>query len=177
MTEPTALEWSAENCTIARALDVIGDRWSLLILREVFQGIRRFDHLTVRTAIPRQVLTDRLERLVVGGLLRKEPYQETGQRRRYEYRLTEKSLDLYPVFAALQAWGISYFADAEGPPIEFVHRDCGEPVDVVLRCRAGHEVEDNRQVAGRVGPGARRRTASSVPLKRRSGLTRFGPGS
>jgi DNA-binding HxlR family transcriptional regulator len=158
--EPAALEWSTDNCTIARSLDVIGDRWSLLILREVFQGIRRFDHLTVRTTIPRQVLTERLERLVDAGILRREPYREPGQRTRHEYRLTRKGLDLYPVFAALQAWGNSYLGDPEGPPVEFVHRDCGEPLDVVLRCRAGHEVEDSRQVAGRLGPGARRRTAS-----------------
>jgi DNA-binding HxlR family transcriptional regulator len=152
-----ALEWSADNCTIGRALEVIGDRWSLLVLREVFQGIRRFDQLTVRTAIPRQMLTDRLEQLVADGLLRREPYQEPGQRRRHEYRLTDKGLDIYPILVALQKWGGSYLADPEGSPIEFVHRDCGEPVDLVLRCRAGHKVTDNRQVVGRIGPGARRR--------------------
>lgn len=160
MSEPPALDWSTDNCTIGRALDVIGDRWSLLVLREVFQGIRRFDQLTVRTAIPRQMLTERLERLVADGLLRREPYQEPGQRRRHEYRLTDKGLDLYPVLLALREWGNAYLAGPEGSPIEFAHRDCGEPVDVVLRCRAGHDVADNRQVAGRVGPGARRRTAS-----------------
>jgi DNA-binding HxlR family transcriptional regulator len=160
MSEPTALEWSADNCTIGRALEVIGDRWSLLVLREVFQGIRRFDQLTVRTGIPRQMLTDRLEQLVADRLLRREPYQEPGQRRRHEYRLTDRGIDLYPVLLALQQWGSTYLAGPEGAPIEFVHRDCGEPVDLVLRCRGGHEVTDNRQVGGRVGPGARRRTAS-----------------
>jgi DNA-binding HxlR family transcriptional regulator len=159
MSEPAALQWSADNCTIGRTLDVIGDRWSFLVLREVFQGIRRFDQLTVRTAIPRQVLTDRLERLLADGLLRREPYQEPGQRRRHEYRLTGKGLDLYPVLLAMQEWGSTYLADPDGPPVEFVHRDCGEPIDLVLRCRAGHEVADNRRVTGRVGPGARRRTA------------------
>ncbi|MGZ4597027.1 MAG: winged helix-turn-helix transcriptional regulator [Actinomycetes bacterium] len=160
MSEPAALAWSADTCTIARALDVIGDRWSLLVLREVFQGIRRFDHLTVRTAIPRQVLTDRLERLVAAGVLRKEPYQEPGQRRRNEYRLTDMGLDLYPVFMTLQKWGDAYLGGPEGPPQEFIHRDCGQRLDVVLRCEAGHEVEDSRQVSARLGPGARRRTAS-----------------
>jgi DNA-binding HxlR family transcriptional regulator len=159
MSEPAALQWSADNCTIGRTLDVIGDRWSFLVLREVFQGIRRFDQLTVRTAIPRQVLTDRLERLRAVGLLRREPYQEPGQRQRHEYRLTGKGLDLYPVLLAMQEWGSTYLADPDGPPVEFVHRDCGEPIDLVLRCRAGHEVADNRRVTGRVGPGARRRTA------------------
>jgi DNA-binding HxlR family transcriptional regulator len=160
MSEPTALEWSADNCTIGRALEVIGDRWSLLVLREVFQGIRRFDQLTVRTAIPRQMLTDRLEGLVADGLLRREPYQDPGQRRRHEYRLTDKGIDLYPVLLALQGWGNTYLADPDGSPVEFVHRDCGEPVDLVLRCQAGHDIRDNRQVAGRVGPGARRRATS-----------------
>jgi DNA-binding HxlR family transcriptional regulator len=160
MSEPPALEWSADNCTIGRALDVIGDRWSLLVLREVFQGIRRFDQLTVRTAIPRQMLTDRLERLVADGLLRREPYREPGQRSRHEYRLTDKGLDLYPVFLALQRWGDAYVADPAGSPVEFVHRDCGEPVELVLRCTSGHEIANNRNVGGRVGPGARRRTAS-----------------
>jgi DNA-binding HxlR family transcriptional regulator len=166
MSEPEALSWSADNCTIGRALDEIGDRWSLLVLREVFQGIRRFDQLRVRTAIPRQVLTDRLDRLVETGLLRREPYQEPGQRRRFEYRLTRKGLDLYPVFAALQRWGDTYLADPAGSPLEFTHRDCGEPIDVVLRCHAGHEVDDCRQVAGRPGPGARRRD-DTAPARRR----------
>jgi DNA-binding HxlR family transcriptional regulator len=162
MSEPAALEWSADNCRIGRALDVIGERWSLLVLREVFQGIRRFDQLTVRTSIPRQMLTDRLDRLVAEGLLRREPYQDPGQRRRHEYRLTDKGIDLYPVLLALQAWGNTYLADDDGPPIEFVHRDCGEPLDQVLRCHAGHEVASNRQIAGRIGPGARRRTPQSA---------------
>jgi DNA-binding HxlR family transcriptional regulator len=160
MSEPAALEWSADNCTIGRTLDVIGDRWSLLLLREVFQGIRRFDQLTVRTAIPRQMLTDRLERLVADGLLRREPYREPGQRSRHEYKLTAKGLDLYPVLVALQQWGDAYLAGPEGSPIEFAHRDCDEPLDQVLRCRAGHELTSNRDVIGRVGPGARRRTTT-----------------
>ena len=82
MAQPVALEWSTEGCTIERTAEVIGDRWSLLILREVISGIRRFDQLTVRTGIPRQVLTGRLERLLDQGILRREPYREPGQRQR-----------------------------------------------------------------------------------------------
>jgi DNA-binding HxlR family transcriptional regulator len=155
--EPEALRWSMDNCTISAALDVIGDRWSLLVLREVFAGIRRFDQLTVRTAIPRQVLTDRLERLVDNGLLRKEPYREEGQRTRHEYRPTAKGLDLYPVFVALQHWGDEYLGDEDGPPLVFVHRDCGAPVQPVLRCDDGHDVTNSRDVVARLGPGARPR--------------------
>ena len=157
MTAPEALQWSADNCTIGRTLDVIGDRWSLLVLREVFQGIRRFDDLRVRTAIPRQVLSQRLQHLLEAGLLRREPYQAPGQRRRFEYRLTAKGLDLYPILVALNHWGSTYLGDPEGPPIEFIHRGCGEQVQLVVRCAAGHELSDNRDIAGRPGPGARRR--------------------
>lgn len=158
--KPPALDWSVENCTIQRAVEEMGDKWSLIVIREVFYGVRRFDDLTVRTAIPRQVLTARLRRLVEAGILRKVPYREPGQRARSEYRLTEKGLDLYPVLIAFQEWGNRHLGDADGPPVVFAHRDCGEPVGLVLRCAAGHEVTDNRRVAGRLGPGARRRTAS-----------------
>jgi DNA-binding HxlR family transcriptional regulator len=161
VTTPDALSWSVENCTIQRTLDVIGDRWSLIVLREVFQGIRRFDDLTIRTAIPRQVLTDRLRRLVDEGILRRAPYRVPGQRERHEYRLTDKGIDLYPVLIALQAWGNRYLADPEGPPIEFTHRGCDEPVELVVRCAAGHEPSSNREVSGRIGPGARPRVAAS----------------
>ena len=159
MSSPPALEWSVDNCTIGRTLDLIGDRWTFLVLREVFQGIRRFDDLTVRTSIPRTVLTDRLRRLVEAGILRKEPYREPGARGRMEYRLTRKGLDLYPLLLALQTWGDMYLADPEGPPIEFAHRGCGAKVGLVMRCEEGHELERPRDVAGRPGPGARRRVA------------------
>ena len=159
MSRPEALEWSADNCTIGRALDILGDRWSFLVIREVFQGIRRFDDLTVRTGIPRTVLTDRLGRLVDAGILRREPYREPGARSRLEYRLTEKGLDLYPILLALHEWGDRYLADPEGSPIEFAHRSCGATVDLVMRCEAGHDLARTRDVVGRPGPGARRRSA------------------
>jgi len=159
MTQPEALQWSSEGCTIERAAEVVGDRWSLVILREVMSGIRRFDQMTVRTAIPRQVLTDRHDRLVTQGILRREPYREPGQRQRLEYRLTDKGIDLYPVLVALQQWGDRYLGDEAGPATEFEHRGCGGRVDMVLRCGAGHDVRGTREVVGRLGPGARPRTA------------------
>lgn len=159
MTSPAALEWSVDNCTIGRTLDIVGDRWTFIVLREVFNGIRRFDDLTVRTSIPRTVLTDRLRRLVDGGILRREPYREPGARSRMEYRLTEKGLDLYPILLALKTWGDRYVADPEGPPSEFVHRGCDAPVHLVLRCDEGHEIDRMRDVGGRPGPGAHRRVA------------------
>ena len=156
MSRPEALDWSIDNCTVQRALQVLGDRWSFVVLREVFNGIRRFDDMRTRTAIPRQVLTERLRRLTEEGLLRREPYREAGQRQRYEYRLTGKGLDLYPVFVALNEWGSAYYSDAEGSPLLFRHRGCGGEVSTELRCEHGHAVDDVREVVPSPGPGAHR---------------------
>ncbi|MDM4718491.1 helix-turn-helix domain-containing protein [Micromonospora sp. WMMA1363] len=156
---PAALDWSVENCTIARAMDVLGEKWTLLVLREVFNGVRRFDDMRVRTGIPRQVLTNRLSTLVAQGVLCREPYREPGSRLRHEYRLTPKGLDLWPVLVAVLAWGDRYLADPEGSPLRVAHRDCGGEVGVVLRCEHGHEVDEPRDSVPRPGPGARRRCA------------------
>ncbi|SBT38265.1 winged helix-turn-helix transcriptional regulator [Micromonospora auratinigra] len=154
---PAALDWSVENCTIGRAMAVLGERWTLVVLREVFNGVRRFDDMRVRTGIPRQVLTTRLAMLVEQGVLRREPYREPGRRVRHEYRLTDKGLDLWPVLVAVLGWGDRYLADPEGSPLAVTHRDCGAAVRVELRCDRGHEVADPRDVLPRPGPGARRR--------------------
>ena len=90
------------------------------------------------------------------GLLRKMPYRESGQRRRDEYRLTDKGLDLYPVLVALMQWGDRYEVGLAGPPVLLRHRDCGEPVQLQLSCGAGHVVESARQVTAVPGPGARK---------------------
>ncbi len=156
--KPEALRWSTENCSIGRTLALMGERWTFLVMREVFQGVRRFEDMRVRTAVPRQVLSDRLDDLVAAGVLRREPYREPGARTRYEYRLTDKGLDAYPVLVALMAWGDRYLADEAGPAAEFVHRGCDEPVHLEMRCAADHLVEP-REVGGRPGPGA-------VPLAR-----------
>ncbi len=153
---PEVLRWSTENCSIGRALDVVGEKWSFLVLRELFLGVRRFDDLRVRTAIPRQVLSERLARMVEEGLLRREPYREPGARVRHEYRLTDKGLDLYPVLVALRRWGDTHAVDPDGPSAVFVHRGCDEPLEVEMRCAAGHLVPP-REVGGRPGPGARLR--------------------
>ncbi|MFR9775198.1 winged helix-turn-helix transcriptional regulator [Micromonospora sp. MS34] len=154
---PAALDWSVENCTIARAMEILGERWTLVVLREVFNGVRRFDDMRVRTGIPRQVLTNRLAMLVEQGVLRREPYREPGSRVRHEYRLTDKGLDLWPVLVAVLGWGDRYLADPDGSPLAVSHRDCGAEVRVALRCARGHELTDPRDVLPRPGPGARRR--------------------
>jgi DNA-binding HxlR family transcriptional regulator len=158
---PAALEWSLETCTIGRAMEILGEKWTIVVLREVFNGLRRFDDMRVRTGIPRQVLANRLAMLVDNGVLRREPYREPGARARHEYRLTAKGFDLYPVLIAVASWGDRYLAEPDGPPLAFVHRDCGASVSIGLRCAEGHELDDNRAVLPRPGPGARRRTATT----------------
>ena len=111
---PEALAWRTDNCTVIRAVEIFGDRWSFVLLREVFLGVRRFADIQDHTAIPRQVLSTRLDRLVEQGLLRRVPYQEPGQRVRDEYRLTETGFDLYPVLVAMADWGNRYVADRRG---------------------------------------------------------------
>jgi DNA-binding HxlR family transcriptional regulator len=151
---PEALNWSAENCTIGRAMDIIGEKWTILVLREAFMGIRRFEDFRVRTDIPRQVLTNRLATLVEHGLLRRQPYQEPGHRSRDEYRLTPKGLDLYAVLVGLLEWGDRYLGDSDGSPVALNHRDCGETVHIELRCAAGHPLTA-REVTAAPGPGRR----------------------
>jgi DNA-binding HxlR family transcriptional regulator len=153
MERPAALDWSIDNCTVARAMEILGERWTVVVLREVFNGIRRFDDMRVRTGIPRQVLANRLAMLVDRGVLRRAPYREPGARLRHEYRLTTMGIDLWPVLVALLTWGDRYLADPEGSPVEFAHRDCGAPVGLVMRCAEGHDITDNRAVATRPGPG------------------------
>ncbi len=154
---PAALDVSVENCTIARAMEILGEKWTVVVLREVFTGVRRFDDMRERTGIPRQVLANRLSMLVDVGVLRKAPYREPGTRERMEYRLTDKGLALYPVLVAVREWGDRYLADPEGPPLATVHRDCGAEVRVHLRCEAGHDIASPRDVVPRPGPGARMR--------------------
>ena len=146
-----------DNCTIAATLGVLGEKWTFIVLRDVFLGIRRFDDFIEHTSIPRQVLSNRLATLVDEGLLRREAYQEPGERARYEYRLTDKGMDAYPILIALREWGDKYTADQAGPPLLTIHRDCGASVGVLLRCAAGHELTSPREVVPRPGPSARRR--------------------
>jgi len=156
MKRSWALDYDTANCNIAAALSIVGEKWTFLVLREAFNGIRRFDDMQRRTGAPRQVLSSRLARLVSEGILRKQPYREDGQRARSEYRLTERGIELFPVIAALLAWGDKYAARPEGPAVELTHRDCGAPVHLELACTDGHVLESARDVTPVPGPGARR---------------------
>ncbi len=132
--------WSADRCTIAKALDVITTRSAFLILREAFYGTTRFDDFAQRVGISEPVTAARLRELVDNGLLEREEYRDPGQRTRRRYRLTAKGADLFPTLVALMQWGDRWL-DERGGPVELRHRDCGEPVAVQLRCAAGHAVE------------------------------------
>jgi DNA-binding HxlR family transcriptional regulator len=119
-------------CSIARTLEVIGDRWTLLILRDAFRGVRRFDELQRDLGIARNILTDRLQKLVDHGVLSKTPYQSRPVR--YEYRLTPKGRDLSPALVALMRWGDRWLSEDGRPPLVLTHKTCGEPVDQSFIC-------------------------------------------
>jgi len=129
-----------QPCSLARSLAIIGDNWTLLVLRDCFLGVRRFDDFQQRLGVTRHVLSDRLRKLTDGGVLEKTAYQERPLR--HEYRLTTMGRDLYPVIAHLAQWGDKYLADEAGPPLVRVHRQCGEPLVAKLQCsHCGDSVE------------------------------------
>jgi DNA-binding HxlR family transcriptional regulator len=146
--------WTAERCTIAKTLEVLSTRSAVLILREAFYGTTRFDDFAERVGISEPATAVRLRELVDEGLLERQDYREPGQRTRQQYRLTEKGADLFPVLVALMSWGDRWLDDRGGGPVELIHRDCGEPVGVELRCAEGHEVQ-----ASEIDVRPRRRTS------------------
>ena len=141
-------------CSIARTLASIGDRWTLLILRDCFLGLRRFDDIQHNLRLSPHLLSTRLTKLVDDGILERSVYQQRP--RRDEYRLTEKGRDLYPVIAALLRWGDRWMwdRDAETPSLELVHRSCGRPTTPTLSCSECGEELDARNVQARIDPDA-----------------------
>lgn len=125
-------ELEQQPCSLARTLSVVGDRWTLLVLRESFLGIRRFDEFEKRLGITRHVLADRLKKLVEAAVLDKVAYQQRPLRE--EYCLSAKGRDLYPAIMALVHWGDRHMSGAEGAPIRHIHRGCGKPMHGVLVC-------------------------------------------
>lgn len=119
------------SCSIAASLDIVGDRWTILILRDVFRGLHRYDELRRDLDIPRAVLADRLRRLVAGGVLAKRVYQERPVR--HEYRLTEMGRELSPILIGLMQWGDRWLSE-NGPPTRLVHDACGAEVELGLHC-------------------------------------------
>jgi DNA-binding HxlR family transcriptional regulator len=141
------------TCSIARALSVVGDRWTLLILRDAFLRTRRFDAFQASLGITRHRLADRLQKLVDNGILERVAYQDSP--RRYEYKLTEKGVDLYPVVVSLTRWGDRWMAGKDGPPLELVHRACGHTITPTLVCPDCQQAIGARDMTAQPGPALR----------------------
>lgn len=144
-------ELDQQPCSLARTLSVVGDRWTLMVLRDCFLGIRRFDDFEKRLGITRHVLTDRLKKLVEQGVLGKVPYQQRPLRE--EYRLTEKGLDLHGVILALVSWGDRYMSDERGAPVEHIHKACGQVMRPVMVCSECSEPVTARDIRVQTGSG------------------------
>lgn len=144
-------EAADQYCSIARTLGILGDRWTLLIIREAFAGVRRFDDFRKHLDVARNVLTDRLQRLVDAGVLVQQPYQDNPPRN--EYRLTEAGRDLQTVMIGLMQWGDRWLAGAKGPPLQLEHVGCGHVTTAKLVCGECAEPLDARNTRLREGPG------------------------
>jgi len=138
-------------CTVARSADVLGDHWNLLLIRQACLGTRRFDDFQAALGIGRNILTQRLNRLVDEGILAKVRYEES--RPRYEYRLTDKGRDAYPILAAMAAWGERWLTGPEGTPLVLHHASCGNDMRAVVVCSECDEPIDVRDVRAKAGPG------------------------
>lgn len=143
---------AAEPCSAARTLAVIGDRWTLLILRDCFLGVRRFEAFQERLGISRTIIAERLKLLVDEGVLSKVAYQERPLR--HEYRLTEKGLALHPVIMAIVHWGDRFYAGEAGAPLLHRHKACGHDFHPVMTCSECGEPVGARDVETRPGPGS-----------------------
>jgi DNA-binding HxlR family transcriptional regulator len=139
------------NCSVAQCLEVVGEWWSMLIIRDAFLGVRRFDDFQSRLGISRNILNVRLTSLVDAGVLERMPYQ--ARPLRHEYRLTDKGRDLWAVLTAMREWGDKWAAP-HGAPLEVVHDACGEVMHLQHTCSACGKPADRRSVRVRPGPGA-----------------------
>lgn len=133
-------EWPAKGwCRVERALDVIGTKSSMMLVRELLYGAHRFDDLARRAGLSDAVAAGRLKQLYADGVVDRRPYQEPGKRTRYEYVLTERGRALYPIVVALMEWG-DELRDDRKTAVELVHRDCGAPLHATVTCAEGHDV-------------------------------------
>ncbi|MBV9836980.1 MAG: helix-turn-helix transcriptional regulator [Solirubrobacterales bacterium] len=143
-------ELSEVYCSLARTWSVIGERWTMLIIREAFRGTRRFDTFQQRLGVGRNVLSNRLGRLTAEGIFDRVRYQQAPDR--YEYRLTEKGTDLYPVLLMLMRWGDRYKVDE--PPVRLYHKGCGGLASPELRCAHCGDLVDFHSMRAEYAPGA-----------------------
>ena len=125
-------DFPRDACSMASTLEVIGERWTMHVLRESFLGVRRFEDYRRNIGVARNILSDRLNTLVTEGILRRELYSE--RQPRYEYRLTRKGIDLHEILIALMKWGNRWTPNEDGPAVVLRHRECGGTVEPVLSC-------------------------------------------
>ncbi|HEX8068031.1 MAG TPA: helix-turn-helix domain-containing protein [Thermoleophilaceae bacterium] len=145
-------EYRGQVCSIARALEIVGDRWTLLILRDTMRGIQRFDQIRDSLGVASNVLSNRLDRLCEEGILERHAYRTRPAR--YEYRVTRKGASLWPTLFMLMKWGDRFYASELGPPLLTVHRGCGGEVDHRLVCPECGERVSIRDLDVIPGPGA-----------------------
>lgn len=143
-------EIGSVTCSVARTLSVIGDRWTLMILRDAFLGVRRFEDFCSASGVTRHVLADRLRKLERHKIIRRVKYQEHPPRQ--EYRLTEKGIDLYPIVVSMTRWGDKYMVDKKGVPMELVHKGCGHVMMPEMVCPECDERVSARDIQPRPGP-------------------------
>ncbi|MBL6615767.1 MAG: helix-turn-helix transcriptional regulator [Reyranella sp.] len=155
--------YDLEHCSIRRALDVLGEKWTLLVLREAFYGLSRFDDFARALACGRGVLSARLKTLTEAGILERREYREPDQRARAEYRLTDKGRDLFPALLALSQWSERWTPPPDGPVARVLDRKSRQPVTIVMTSDRGVERLGMRDIEILPGPGARR----VDPAKRR----------
>jgi DNA-binding HxlR family transcriptional regulator len=144
--------YDTQNCSIAHTLEVVGDRWTMLVVRDAFLGRRRFEDFQRSLGIARNVLANRLERLVEDGVLERRKYQDRPAR--FEYHLTQKGIDLWPVTVSLLKWGDRHLAGEQGPPRLILHRECGGEIDERFRCTKCGADLSHEDVQAVPGPGA-----------------------
>jgi DNA-binding HxlR family transcriptional regulator len=154
--------YDSDTCSIARTLALVGDRWTLLVLRDVANGVGRFDELADHLGVARSILSRRLARLTGHGLVERVGYRQQGARERHEYRLTAPGRELVPILLAFMSWGDRHLAGPEGPPAIVRHADCGAPIQVSLTCEEGHELGPRPRLLVEPGPGSRVRPAVTV---------------
>jgi DNA-binding HxlR family transcriptional regulator len=159
--------FATQNCSIARTLSIVGERWTLIVLTELFLGRRRFDEIQEERGIASNILSQRLATLVDEGIAERRRYSEHPER--FEYHLTDKGRELLPVPLALLAWGDKHLADDAGPPVESIHTECDHAFHMVASCSHCGEQLKPGTVRARLGPGAtdRQRERAERRLERR----------
>jgi len=145
-------DYPDQDCSAAFTLELLGERWTMLVIRDIFSGLRRFDEIQQDLGVARNVLASRLQRLVDEGIVERRPYSEKPPR--HEYFLTEKGIDLWPILMTMMRWGDRHGDWPEGPPLVIVHKGCGGEMDDHFICARCGERLGPRDVVAAPGPGA-----------------------